>query len=106
MALYRNQQASSHMQQAISACQLPEETEIAPTFVPRSIWGIVGAKDKVLHLSPRGQGSLSALWSMAQNTEGAEGVLLAALAVLALAFYTELERLRPYGSRMSSKFKG
>ena len=86
LALYRCQQTSSDMWQAISACRLLEETKIAPAFVPRSIWRIVGAKDKVSHLSTRGWGSLSALWSMAQNAEGDEDVLVAALAVLAVAF--------------------
>ena len=69
---------------------LPEETEISPAFVPRSVWRIVRAKDKVLHLSIRGWGSLSMLWLMAQNAEGDEDVLVAALAVLAVAFCNKI----------------
>ena len=54
LALYGTQQTSSDMRQAISACRLLEEAEIGDGVIPRSIWRVVRAKDKVTHLAARG----------------------------------------------------
>ena len=85
LALYQTQQTSSDMRQAISACRLLEEAEIADGFIPRSIWRVVRAKDKVAHLAARGWGSLSALATMAENTIADEELLVTALAIIAIA---------------------
>ena len=85
LALYRTQQTSSDMRQAISACRLLEEAEIADGFIPRSIWRIVRAKDKVAHLAARGWGSLSALATMAANAVADEELLVTAPAIVAIA---------------------
>ena len=85
LALYRTQQTSSDMRQAISACRLLEEAEIADGFIPRSIWRVVRAKDKVAHLAARGWGSLSALATMAANAVADEELLVTALAIVAIA---------------------
>ena len=74
------------MRQAISACQLLEETENAPQLAPRSIWGLVQAKDKGAILAARGWGSLTGLWLMAPNAESDEELLVSALAVPAIVF--------------------
>ena len=85
LALYRTQQTSSDMRQAISACRLLEEAEIADGFIPRSIWRVVRAKDEVAHLAARGWGSLSALATMAANAVADEELLVTALAIVAIA---------------------
>ena len=85
LALYRTQQTSSDMRQAISASRLPEEAEIADGFIPPSIWRVVHAKDKVVHLAARGWGSLSALATMAANAVADEELLVTALAIVAFA---------------------
>ena len=69
--------------------------------MPKSIWRIVRAKDEVSHLSARGWGSLSALWSMAQNAEGDEVVLVVALATSAVGFCNQLGRRRQCGSNQA-----
>ena len=86
LSLYRHQQTSSDIRQAISACRMLEEVEIAAQFIPRSIWRIVRAKDKVQHLAARGWGSLSALWAMAEAAQTDEEMLVTAIAVLAIAY--------------------
>ena len=86
MAPYRSQQTSFDMRQAISACRLLEEAEIADGFIPRSIWRVVRAKDKVAHLAARGWGSLSALAAMAENAVTDDELLVTVLGIVAIAW--------------------
>ena len=74
------------MRQAILACRLLEESKIAASFIPRSIWRVVRAKDKVAHPAARGWGSLSAPAIMAETASTDEELLVTALSILSIAF--------------------
>ena len=88
------------MRRAISAYRLLEEAKIANGFVPRSIWRVVPAKDKVAHLAARGWGSLSALAAMAENAVTDDELLVTALAIVANACCNRIGETASIGNAM------
>ena len=86
ISMYRQHKTSSSMRQAISACRLLEELEVALAFVPRSFWRFIRAKDKVSKARRQRWASLGTLEVMARQATTEEEMLCVCIATLSLAF--------------------